>query len=44
LKKFTSGNMALTSVFALAIPVFLLLAISGIWKDEKLVKSLDRLR
>ena len=44
LKKFTSGNMALTSVFALAIPVFLLLAINGIWKDEKLVKSLDRLR
>jgi hypothetical protein len=28
----------------LAIPVFLLLAINGIWKDEKLVKSLDRLR
>ena len=44
LKKFLSGNMALTSVFALAIPVFLLLAINGIWKDEKLVKSLDRLR
>ena len=44
LKKFTSGNMALTSVFALAIPVFLLLAINGMWKDEKLVKSLDRLR
>ena len=44
LKKFTSGSMSLTSVFALAIPVFLLLAINGIWKDEKLVKSLDRLR
>ena len=44
LKKFISGNLALTSVFALAIPVFLLLAINGIWKDEKLVKSLDRLR
>jgi hypothetical protein len=44
LKKFISGNTALTSVFALAIPVFLLLAINGIWKDEKLVKSLDRLR
>jgi len=44
LTKFISGNMALTSVFALAIPVFLLLAINGIWKDEKLVKSLDRLR
>jgi membrane-associated HD superfamily phosphohydrolase len=44
LKKFISGNMALTSVFALAIPVFLVLAINGIRKDEKLVKSLDRLR
>jgi hypothetical protein len=44
LKKFISGNMSLTAVFALAIPVFLLLAINGIWKDEKLVKSLDRLR
>ena len=44
LKKFISGSMSLTSVFALAIPVFLLLAINGMWKDEKLVKSLDRLR
>jgi len=44
LKKFISGSMSLTSVFALAIPVFLLFAINGMWKDEKLVKSLDRLR
>ena len=44
LKKFVSGNMSLTAVFALAIPIFLLFAINGIWKDEKLVKSLDRLR
>ena len=44
LKKFVSGNMSLTAVFALAIPVFLFLAMNGIWKDEKLVKSLDRLR
>ena len=44
LKKFVSGNMSLTSVFALAIPVFFILAINGMWKDEKLVKSLDRLR
>ena len=43
-KGFTSGNMSLTAILALAIPVFLLFAISGIWKDEKLVKSLDRLR
>lgn len=44
LKRFVSGNMSLTAVFALAIPIFLLLAINGIYKDEKLVKSLDRLR
>ena len=44
LKKFISGSMSLTSVFALAIPVFFILAINGMWKDEKLVKSLDRLR
>src|SRR5262245_50467664 len=44
LKKFITGNMSLTSVLALVIPVFLLFAINGIWKDEKLVKSLDRLR
>ncbi len=43
-KKFVSGNMSLTSVLTLAIPVLLLLAINGISKDEKLVKSLDRLR
>lgn len=44
LKKFISGNMSLAAVFAFAIPIFLLLAANGIWKDEKLVKSLDRLR
>lgn len=43
-KKYTSGNISLTAVFALALPVFLFLAARGIWKDEKLVKSLDRLR
>ena len=44
LKHFTSGNVSLAAVFVFAIPVFLLLAARGIWKDEKLVKSLDRLR
>ncbi len=43
-KKFVSGNMSLTSILSLAIPVFFLLALNGISKDEKLVKSLDRLR
>ena len=44
LKKFVSGNMSLTSILAFAIPVFLVFAVNGIYKDEKLVKSLDRLR
>ena len=44
IKKFTAGNFALTSVFVLAILVGYLMALRGIWKDEKLVKSLDKLR
>ena len=44
IKKFNSGTFSLTAVLAFAIPVFLILAARGIWKDEKLVKSLDRLR
>ena len=43
-KKFSSGNMSLTSILAFAIPIFLILAINGIKKDEKLIRSLDRLR
>lgn len=38
------GNYNLTAIFAIIVPVFLFLAIRGIRKDEKLVKSLDRLR
>ncbi len=44
MKKFTSGTISLSAVLALAIPVLLVLAARGIWKDERLVKSLDRLR
>jgi len=44
LKKFVSGNISLTAILVFAIPIFLLFAINGIYKDEKLVKSLDRLR
>lgn len=43
-KKFAEGNFDLTALLALVIPVFLILSIRGISKDEKLVKSLDRLR
>ena len=46
IKKFIpgQGTFSLTAVFAIVTPVFLLLAIRGIRKDDKLVKSLDRLR
>ncbi|MEP7375758.1 MAG: DUF4293 domain-containing protein [Chitinophagaceae bacterium] len=44
LKKFTNGNFALTAVFVLAILIGYIMAARGIWKDEKLVKSLDKLR
>ncbi|BAV10368.1 protein of unknown function [Filimonas lacunae] len=39
-----SGNYALTSALTFVIPVFLILAIRGIRRDDKLVKSVDRLR
>jgi hypothetical protein len=38
------GKYALSSVITFIIPIFLLLAVRGIWKDEQLVKSVDRLR
>lgn len=44
LNKFAKGELSLASVFSFIIPVILFLAARGIWKDEKLIKSLDRLR
>jgi Domain of unknown function (DUF4293) len=44
LKTFTAGTISLWSVFYFAIPVLLILAMRGIWKDEKLIKSMDKLR
>lgn len=45
-KKFVPGEGAfdLTAIFAIFTPVLLFFAIRGIRRDEKLVKSLDRLR
>jgi Domain of unknown function (DUF4293) len=43
-QQYAEGTIALSSLLALAIPVFLILAIRGMYKDEKLVKSLNRLR
>jgi hypothetical protein len=44
IQKFENGEIALWCIFAFAIPVFLILAARGMYKDEKLIKSLDRLR
>ncbi|HEY1869411.1 MAG TPA: DUF4293 domain-containing protein [Chitinophagaceae bacterium] len=44
LNKFIHGELSLSCIFAFLIPIFLFLAARGIWRDEKLIKSLDRLR
>jgi hypothetical protein len=44
LGKFLNGDLSFSAIFALTIPIFLFLAARGIRKDERLVKSLDRLR
>jgi len=44
IQKFQTGIISLSCLFTLAIPIFLFLAARGIWKDEKLIESLDRLR
>ena len=41
---FMEGNYGLGALFPIAIPVFLVFAVQGIMKDQKLVKSADRLR
>ena len=43
-KDYPTSNLALTSVFAFLIPIFLIFAAKGIYKDQKLVKSMNRLR
>jgi ABC-type thiamin/hydroxymethylpyrimidine transport system permease subunit len=44
IKQYADGRFSLTSIVSFIIPVFLLLSARGIWKDQKLIKSLDRLR
>ena len=41
---FYSGTVAIWAVFYFAILVAFILAARGIWKDEKLIRSMDRLR
>lgn len=44
IKQFKDGRFSLTCIFAIAILLAYIMAARGIWKDEKLVKSLDKLR
>ena len=44
IQKFESGTISLWSLFAIAIPIFLFLAARGIYHDQKIIKSLDRIR
>jgi hypothetical protein len=44
LNHFTSGTIALWCIFHFAILGTYILASRGIYKDEKLIKSMDRLR
>lgn len=43
-KQFTNGHFTIYSILVIVIPAFLALAARAVYKDEKLVKSLDRLR
>lgn len=38
------GGISIFSVFVFLIPVFIVLAIRGIYRDIKLIKSVDRIR
>jgi hypothetical protein len=42
--KYAEGTYDLTAPIVIVIPLFILFAIRGIYKDQKLVKSVDRLR
>jgi Domain of unknown function (DUF4293) len=43
-QKFAEGTYSITAIVSILIPIFLILASRGINRDQKLVKSLDRLR
>jgi hypothetical protein len=42
--QFTGGSIALWCIFYFAILACYILAARGVWKDQKLIKSMDRLR
>jgi Mg2+ and Co2+ transporter CorA len=41
---FVQGTWAISILIYIALPILLILAMRGIYKDEQLVKSVDRLR
>ncbi len=43
-KKYLQGNYTLTCILVFVIPILLVLASRGIYKDEKLIRNIDRLR
>jgi len=43
-QEFIEGRIDWSCVFVFIIPILLFLAIRGIYKDEKLIKSMNRLR
>jgi drug/metabolite transporter (DMT)-like permease len=44
MKNFKTGGLSLYSILSFLVPVFFILAIRSVYKDQKLLKSLDRLR
>ena len=44
MRRFATGSIAIWAIFAIGAFIGFIMAARGIWKDEKLVKSLDKLR
>jgi len=44
LKNFSTGHFSLTSIFVFVLPIALIMALIGVRRDEKVIRSLDRLR
>ena len=43
-RNFIQGSFSLTSLFAFSVPIFLVLALAGVRRDARIIRSLDRLR
>ena len=44
MRNFKTGGLSLYSILSFLVPLFFILSIIGMYKDQKLLKSLDRLR